>query len=61
MNYILSIDQGTTETTAVIIDENLNLVSKVNSEYEQLYPNQGWVEHNPSAIWSSVRTSVIEL
>lgn len=61
MNYILSIDQGTTGTTAVIIDENLNLVSKVNSEYEQLYPNQGWVEHNPSAIWSSVRTSVIEL
>ncbi len=61
MNYILSIDQGTTGTTALIIDENLNLISKVNSEYEQLYPNQGWVEHNPSAIWSSVRTSVIEL
>jgi len=58
LKYILSIDQGTTGTTALIIDENLDIVGKKNVEYPQIYPQMGWVEHNPEDIWASVKDSV---
>jgi len=61
MDYILAIDQGTTGTTAVLIDEFLNIKSKVNVEYKQIYPKMGWVEHNPKDIWNSVEESIIKL
>ena len=55
---ILAIDQGTTGSTAVLIDSALNVVAKHNVEFPQIYPQPGWVEHDPEAIWSSVRGSV---
>ncbi len=58
MKYILSIDQGTTGSTALLIDENLKIISKKNFEYPQIFPQMGWVEHNPEDIWESVRKSV---
>jgi len=58
LKYILSIDQGTTGSTALLIDENLNIISKKNVEYPQIYPQMGWVEHNPEDIWDSVEKSV---
>jgi glycerol kinase len=58
MKYILSIDQGTTGSTALLIDENLNIVGKKNVEYPQIFPQMGWVEHNPEDIWNSVKKSV---
>jgi len=58
MKYILSIDQGTTGSTALLIDENLKIIAKKNVEYPQIFPKMGWVEHNPEDIWNSVKKSV---
>lgn len=51
MKYILSIDQGTTGTRAMLFDEDLNTVSMSYMEHEQIYPHSGWVEHNPEEIF----------
>lgn len=55
--YILAIDQGTTGSTVTILDQHGGLVAKVNEEYPQIFPKPGWVEHNPTDIWQSVRSS----
>jgi glycerol kinase len=55
--YILSIDQGTTGTTVLIIDKKISIKAKVNNEFTQYYPKPGWVEHDANEIWSvSVKT-----
>ncbi len=54
MKYIMSIDQGTTGTTVSLIHQDGTSVAKVNEEFEQIYPQAGWVEHNPDQIWRSV-------
>jgi glycerol kinase len=51
--YLCAIDQGTTGTTVVILDEELNVRARQNREFEQIYPRPSWVEHNPEAIWQS--------
>jgi glycerol kinase len=56
--FIMAIDQGTTGTTAVVLDQGGSLVAKVNTEYKQIFPKPGWVEHDPEDIWASVKTSV---
>ncbi len=56
--FIMSIDQGTTGTTVTLMDKSGCLVSKVNHEYSQIFPQPGWVEHNPEDIWQSVKNSV---
>jgi len=57
-NLILSIDQGTTGTTALLIDENLEVCGKGYHEFQQIYPQPGWVEHDPEEIWHSVLAAV---
>ncbi len=52
-DYICAIDQGTTGTTVVILDDALEVRARVNREFEQIYPQPSWVEHDPSAIWES--------
>ncbi|OGQ21533.1 MAG: glycerol kinase [Deltaproteobacteria bacterium RIFCSPLOWO2_02_FULL_44_10] len=52
--YILSIDQGTTGTTVLLIDHAMHIHAKVNREFPQHYPQSGWVEHDPEEIWRSV-------
>ena len=62
MNYILSIDQGTTGTRSVLIDaQTFSLVGQVSKEYPQIYPKPSWVEHNLNDIWSTVESTVQEL
>ncbi|HOE57156.1 MAG TPA: glycerol kinase GlpK [Bacillota bacterium] len=53
MKYILSIDQGTTGTRAILFDENLDTVCMSYMEHEQIYPQAGWVEHNPEEIFNN--------
>ncbi|WP_292286620.1 glycerol kinase GlpK [Marivita sp.] len=53
MTHILAIDQGTTSTRAIIFDETLKAVVSAQEEFEQYYPNSGWVEHDPSDLWST--------
>ena len=59
MNYLLAIDQGTTGTTALIIDaKTLKVLDKEKSDYRQIYPKPGWVEHDLNDIWESVSIAV---
>ncbi|TXN27805.1 FGGY family carbohydrate kinase, partial [Lacisediminihabitans profunda] len=54
-DYILSIDQGTTSTRAIIFDHAGSMVSSGQVEHEQIFPQAGWVEHNPKEIWDNTR------
>ncbi len=51
--YILSLDQGTTSSRAILFDHRGTIVAKAQKEFEQLFPKPGRVEHRPSDIWSS--------
>ena len=51
--YILSLDQGTTSSRAILFDHEQNIVSVAQKEFTQYYPQSGWVEHNPMEIYSS--------
>ena len=58
---ILSIDQGTTGTTAILWDETGTARAKVNREHRQYYPQPGWVEHDPAEIWQATLAAIQEL
>ncbi|MCB1644001.1 MAG: glycerol kinase GlpK [Pseudomonadales bacterium] len=51
--YILSVDQGTTSSRAIIFDNRSNIVAVAQQEFTQYFPADGWVEHDPEEIWSS--------
>ena len=51
--YILALDQGTTSSRAILFDGEQNIVAVSQKEFTQLYPREGWVEHDPMEIWSS--------
>ena len=51
---IISIDQGTTNSRAVLFDDKCNLIDYKKKEFKQYFPSDGWVEHDPEEIWSSV-------
>ncbi|MCB2097821.1 MAG: glycerol kinase GlpK [Parvularculaceae bacterium] len=50
---ILAIDQGTTSSRALVFDRNADIVALAQSEFPQIYPQPGWVEHDPEAIWTT--------
>jgi glycerol kinase len=54
--YLLAIDQGTSSSRTVIYDHAMGVVASAQQEFPQIYPQPGWVEHDPEAIWSSVRS-----
>lgn len=51
--YILSFDQGTTSSRAIVFDNGGNIISVAQKEFTQIYPEPGWVEHDPTEIWST--------
>ncbi|MGB5362710.1 MAG: glycerol kinase GlpK [Aureibaculum sp.] len=51
--YILSLDQGTTSSRAIIFDKKGNIISTAQKEFTQYFPKPGWVEHDPTEIWST--------
>ncbi|MDK3943635.1 glycerol kinase GlpK [Staphylococcus pseudintermedius] len=53
-NYILSIDQGTTSSRAILFNEEGGIVGVAQREFKQHFPKSGWVEHDANEIWSSV-------
>jgi glycerol kinase len=55
-NFLLAIDQGTSSSRAVIYDHAMAVVTSAQQEFPQIYPQPGWVEHDPEAIWRSVRS-----
>ncbi len=50
-SYVLAIDQGTTGSTVLILDHSGMTVGRAYSEFAQIYPQPGWVEHDPEEIW----------
>lgn len=51
--YVLALDQGTTSSRAILFDRHGRVVDSAQQEFPQIYPQPGWVEHDPEAIWSS--------
>ena len=58
---ILSIDQGTTGTTCMLFDREGRVLARSYRELTQIYPQPGWVEHDPEEIWRSVAACVAEV
>lgn len=56
--FVLAIDQGTTGSTVALMDDSGKLQASVNSEFPQVYPRPGWVEHRPAEIWASVAKGI---
>jgi glycerol kinase len=59
-NYIGAIDQGTTSTRFIVFDRSGHTVAVSQKEHEQIYPEPGWVEHNPEEIWQHTREVIAE-
>ena len=53
-HYILAIDQGTTSSRAIVFDQDSQIVGVGQQEFQQYFPEDGWVEHDPEEIWQSV-------
>ncbi len=58
--YILALDQGTTNSRAILFDESGQVAGQAKKEFRQIYPEQGWVEHDPLEIWSSQMSVITE-
>ncbi len=58
--YIVALDQGTTSSRAVILDHDANIVSVAQRESTQIYPQAGWVEHDPMEIWATQSSTLVE-
>lgn len=58
--YILSLDQGTTSSRAILFDKGGAIVAVAQKEFRQIYPQPGWVEHDAREIWSSQATVATE-
>lgn len=58
--YVMALDQGTTSSRCILFDKAGNICSMAQKEYTQIYPQPGWVEHNPKEIWSSQLAVAIE-
>ena len=59
--YILSIDQGTTGSTVLLVDAQGNIVSQGYREFNQHYPHPGWVEHDPDEIWDVTQATIADV
>ena len=53
MQYIMSLDQGTTSSRCILFDKSGNICSVVNKEFRQIFPQPGWVEHDANEIWDT--------
>src|SRR5687767_12349871 len=51
--HILALDQGTTSSRAIVFDRGGNMVAVAQKEFRQIFPQPGWVEHDPAEIWST--------
>ena len=57
---ILTLDQGTTSSRAILFNKNGKIISLAQKEFKQIYPKPGWVEHDPMEIWSSQASVITE-
>jgi glycerol kinase len=59
-NYILALDQGTTSSRAILFDREQRMIGLAQKEFAQIYPREGWVEHDPLEIYSSQYAVMME-
>ncbi|MDR3303081.1 MAG: glycerol kinase, partial [Treponema sp.] len=59
--YVLALDQGTTSSRAILFDHEQRIQGVEQKEFTQLYPREGWVEHDPMEIYSSQYAVMMEL
>jgi glycerol kinase len=59
--YVLSIDQGTTSSRAILFDKKGHIVGVAQKEFTQIFPQAGWVEHDAMEIWGSVQSVISEV
>ncbi len=59
--YILALDQGTTSSRVILFDQEQNIVGISQKEFAQIYPKEGWVEHDAMEIWSSQYATMMEV
>ncbi|MBM9603865.1 glycerol kinase GlpK [Desulfopila inferna] len=55
--HVLAIDQGTTSSRAIIFDDRFEIIAVAQQEFEQFFPQSGWVEHDPEEIWQTCLTT----
>ena len=60
-SYLLALDQGTTSSRALLIDQQGQVVGMAQQEFRQIYPEPGWVEHDAQEIWESQARVVKDL
>src|SRR5438270_13199280 len=59
-DFIIALDQGTTSSRTIVFDRQGNIVSLAQKEFKQIFPQPGWVEHDPLEIWSSQVSTATE-
>ena len=59
--YILALDQGTTSSRVILFDRDQNILGVSQKEFTQIYPKEGWVEHDAMEIWSSQYAVMMEV
>ncbi|MEO6212573.1 MAG: glycerol kinase GlpK [Vicinamibacterales bacterium] len=60
MKYILALDQGTTSSRAILFDHDGAIVALAQKEFQQIFPEPGWVEHDPQEIWATQSAVAVE-
>ncbi len=60
MSYILALDQGTTSSRAIVFDHDGRIVAVAQREFPQIFPQPGWVEHDPEEIWATQIAVAVE-
>ena len=60
MAYVLALDQGTTSSRAILFDESGAIAAVAQQEFQQFYPQAGWVEHDPTEILTSQMSCAVE-
>ncbi|MDP2568663.1 glycerol kinase GlpK [Photobacterium damselae subsp. piscicida] len=58
--YIVALDQGTTSSRAVVLNQNANIICSSQREFTQIYPKSGWVEHDPLEIYATQSSTLVE-
>ena len=61
MAYVLALDQGTTSSRAILFDESGGIAAVAQHEFQQFYPQAGWVEHDPLEILTSQISCAVEV
>ena len=61
MKYIMSLDQGTTSSRCILFDKAGNICATAQREFRQIFPQPGWVEHDPMEIWRTTLEYRLEI